>query len=133
MEGYISTYIIYNLIFLPFLFYFMAAKFYPKKIRFYIFYVSSFFILIAISGLRYRVGADYESYSWIYNNLELYQSGYSVEWGFYYLVKLLNLLNLDEQFLFFISFLELMLIGMIFFYSWFYFMFCFFILGRLMK
>ena len=108
MEGYISTYIIYNLIFLPFLFYFMAAKFYPKKIRFYIFYVSSFFILIAISGLRYRVGADYESYSWIYNNLELYQSGYSVEWGFYYLVKLLNLLNLDEQFLFFtVSFLTI--------------------------
>lgn len=51
----------------------MTDKTYPKIVRFYIFYVSSFAILIAVSGLRYKVGADYE-----------YQSGYSVEWGVFY-------------------------------------------------
>ena len=48
MDGYISTYIIYNLVFMPFLFYFMTDKTYPRIVRFYIFYVSSFAILIAV-------------------------------------------------------------------------------------
>ena len=102
MDGYISTYIIYNLVFMPFLFYFMTDKTYPRIVRFYIFYVSSFAILIAVSGLRYKVGADYENYVWIFHNLDEYQSGYSVEWGYYFINKIIKYLQLDEQFVFFV-------------------------------
>ena len=103
MDGYISTYIIYNLVFMPFLFYFMTDKTYPKIVRFYIFYVSSFAILITVSGLRYKVGADYENYVWIFHNLDEYQSGYSVEWWYYFINKIIKYLQLDEQFVFLLS------------------------------
>lgn len=53
-----------------------------------------------VSGLRYKVGADYENYVWIFHNLEDYKSGYGIEWGFYLLNKISFIFGLDEQVIF---------------------------------
>ena len=60
------------------------------------------FILIVFSGIRYDVGTDYQSYTAIFNNVKSLGRYYGIEWGYYYLMELVEWFGGTQQLVFFI-------------------------------
>lgn len=56
--------------------------------------------LIAFSGFRYFVGTDYEGYWKMFHKIVLDGRYYNIEWGYYWLVKLVNAFGGTAQLVF---------------------------------
>ena len=60
------------------------------------------FTLIVFSGFRFCVGTDYESYSYMFYRILSVGRYYDIEWGYYWLVKLVNAIGGTDQLVFLI-------------------------------
>lgn len=57
-----------------------------------------------VMGLRYRIGTDYRAYEEIFRQAALYNSNtYNMEWGYYYLNRIGVAITHNEQIIFFLS------------------------------
>ncbi|VTU07114.1 Uncharacterised protein [Actinobacillus indolicus] len=98
----LATYLIYNLtlIFgggLAFL-----SQIENKKVYKDVLYTLSFFIVWLVGAFRYNVGTDYPNYVYIFENIDEYEFG-KLEPLYYLLNQLILYLNLDAQWLFFVT------------------------------
>ncbi len=93
--------------------YFLEKKEISKSNNFLIGLFPIMCLYFVLPAFQYNVGSDYTSYIWIYettNRIELY-SFLHHEYGFYYLIKVLQYFNLDSQSIFIVfGFLDTVLL-----------------------
>ena len=91
----------YLILYLVILFFGLGYIFLKKEI----FLKIIFIILTLFSGLRYKVGADYEGYEFIFSLLSSDIENYEIirlEKGYYLLIKMINLISGTQQLVFLI-------------------------------